>query len=271
MFAVLEVEKYEKGLIKYIQRKFDKSKTTLTYCAVKGASPYVKINIKEKSDGIDWAEVRNCAGVCAERLLLSNKIDIPVGFGIQRYYPKLYPSVLMFNNMLEMLGSIRKRNNLSVAVYDKHGALTRQIDKLFDYERHITVLTDNIPDYKIASQRVMDNCGAAIIINDYNSKENKCDIAFADRYDREIMNRYKLVFCPEKLNGYANLIYGTDVSVAGSFLSNKPESIDTFIFLCALYELNSFKEAEKFSYSKLYFCSQEIENKKLLHILNSVL
>ena len=271
MFAVLEVENYEKGLIKYIQRKFDKSKTTLTYCAVKGASPYVKINIKEKSDGIDWSEVKYCAGVCAERLLLSEKIDIPVGYGVYRYSPKLYPSVLMFNNMLNLLERIEKRKNLSIAVYDKYGALTRKIDKLFDYARHITVLTDNIPDYKIASQRIMDNCGAAIIINNYNSKENRCDIAFADRYDREIMNRYKLVFCPQKLNGYANLIYGTDVCATGGFLSNKPESIDSFVFLCALYELNSFRQAEEFSYSKLYFCSQEIENEKLLNILNSVL
>lgn len=272
MFAVVKIDEYEKGISGWLKRRFEKDKSAMSYCSVNGAAPFVIINVSETKKGIDWNEIRNCAGVCAPRLLLDERIDIPVGYGIGRFKPKLYPNVLMFNNMVDVIRRMKIQNNdISLTVLDKYASLNNCIDFVFEHVRYVTVLTDKSSDYYEASKRVMENYGAAMIINSYNTQIEKSDIIFADKYDYDRFKDYKIVFCHERVNSYTNLIYGFDMAIPGYIMKNKPSGISSFNFICALYELNNLQNVTDLSFSHLAFCSQEIDEDELAKALNKIL
>lgn len=268
MFAVLEIEEYKRGIIKRLKRLFESDDVLMNYRTVKGCVPFITIKIKKKPSGINWDEVRNAAGVCAQRLLLSKSVEIPKGYGLVRFEPDAYKNIPLFNSMMQVLKSVEKKNNLNVTVLDKEGVLCERIDSLLDHVRHITVLTDSISDYRTASQRVMDSCGAAIVINDYDYPEVTDSIVFADKYD-ERSKRCKVVFCPDSKN--ENTIGGDCIEAEYYVLEQKPECVDTLDFVAALYEFNGFRRANEYAFRRFVFQGQEITPEDLKKMIGEAL
>lgn len=270
MFAVLQVEKYEKGLLNRFQNLFDRNKVKLNYYSVKGAAPFFVMKVKEGKNGVDWEKVSIKAGGCAESILVSKNIQIPVSCGLSRFEPKLLQNVLLFNNMLEILKRLNN-NNISVTVLDKEAGLVKNIDRLFDYARHITVLTDDFPRYKVASQRIMDSCGGAIVLKEYDSDFEKSDIVFSDQYNEKKLKNCGIVFCPDNESLDEKIISGYDAEFPEHTLKNKPDGIDSFVFVSALYELNSLKGLDDLMFSKLIKCNEKIEKSEVVAIIEQLL
>ena len=259
MFAVLETEKYKKGLVGYFKRLFDNGEPVMSYRTVKGAVPFIILKMKETSRGVDWGEVCNSTGVCAQRLLLSKDITIPKGLGVCRFKPTIYRCIPIFNNMVETIRLMNtKKKDINVTVLDKSGALSEKIDELLDYVRHITVLTDCTGEYKTASKRAMNNYGAAIVINDYETEEISDSIVFADKYDINRMRNCKAVFCAENEAVFQNVIYGMDIEPDADVAEMKPQQIETYDFVAALYEFNNFKRAGNYAFKKMILDNAEL-------------
>ncbi|MBQ7653755.1 MAG: hypothetical protein IJS17_01635, partial [Clostridia bacterium] len=186
---------------------------------------------------------------------------------VDSFKPSIYRILPLFNSFMQVIRTFEKRNNaLNVTVLDSAGILSGKIDSLLDFARHITVLTDNIHDYKTASQRVMDSCGAAIVINDYDYPEVSDSVVFCDEYDDRLKN-CPVVFCADENAASEKIINGYELEAEDFVLEKKPESIDLFDFAAALYELNDLKRAGEFAFSKLKIADKEVsieEMKKMI-------
>lgn len=258
MFAVLEIEEYQKGLIKRLQRFFESDEPVMSYCTVKGAVPFITIRMKAKRSGINWREVRNVAGVCSQRLLLSGDIEIREGHGVVRFKPTVYRAIPLFNSMVNVMSDLDRIGDLNVTVLDRAGALCDRIDSLLDCARNVTVLTDNIAAYQTASKRVMDNLGAALVIYDYDRPEIADNVVFADKYD-DRLEKCKVVFCPEGAECARNVIGAEEIEADEYVCQQKPDFVELFDFVAALYEYNGFKRAAEYGFGRLIFNGYEIK------------
>ena len=263
MFAVLDIDKYEGGFLKAVSRFFVKKDAEITHREVQGGKSFFEIKVYETSSGVDWEEVKWCAGVCADRLLVPQGVEIPYSSGVYKFVPKKLPLVMIFNNAVEIISKVSTDKNFSVAVFDKIGALASKVDVLLNFARHLTVYTDDATLYSSATQRIMDNFGAAVIVLPYESECDESNIIIADRYNENRMSNAPIVFCAEKLSCYSNLIFGNNMTLCGQYMKSKPPKIDAFDFVSALYEMNSFDEIGDLMFSQLYIGGEECSSEKV--------
>lgn len=263
MFAVLEIEEYKKGFIRRLQRMFEKDDVTLKYCTVQSAVPFIEVKAAEGKDGVNWNEVKNAAGVCAERMILPVETEVPDGYGVKRFAPTIYKCIPLFNSMVELMKTLDlTRNDLNITVLDKNGALCERIDELIRFARHVTVMTNSVSEYREASKRAMENYGAAVVINDYDHQIINDSVVYADEYDDRLSD-CSVVFCADDNCENKNVVTGSGIIADGYILDKKPKDIETFDFVAALYELNNYRRAEEYLYAGMKLSGSEVSNEEI--------
>jgi len=199
MFAVLDIDEYDGGFLKAVSRFFIKKEAEVNRREVEGGKPFYEIKVYETYRGIDWNEVKWCAGACADRLVVPRGVEIPYSSGVYKFIPKKLPLVMIFNNAVDIFGKTARGNISCVSVFDKTGSLASKVDVVLDFARHLTVYTDESGLYSSASQRIMDNFGASVIVLPYDSECDESGLIITDRYDENRMKNSPVVFCGEKL------------------------------------------------------------------------
>lgn len=251
MFAVLKTEPYCGGIIRKI-RSAAGEYPKITYCAVVGAAPYALINVLEKAGGVDWEEVRKCVGQCSDRIILPPGKEIPIGFGLSKYKPKLLPLIMTYNSFIYIMKRSGGKMAEEVALFDRRGYLAEKAYELPEYAKKIKVFTDNYSAYEIYGERIMREYGVSLSLKPYINKEECRGTVIADEYNEEKMKNAKAVFCPERGQTYENMIYGRGIVPAGDYLKSKPEEISDCEFVSALYEFNNLRPKPPVMYEKLY-------------------
>ncbi len=225
MFSVLNVTQPKKSL-------FGKRKCTveMLLSPVKGAAPYKVINVTPGKKGIDWRMVAQAAGASGKSMLVPDGVEIPHGVGIERFVPRILPSVILLNTVA---AEGYEKLNRSILIVDRCGVLSDYVKRIVPSASKITVVTDEPELYVEASVKIMEEYGASIRVCNQTSDDERFDIAVSD----------------EAVNGATLCLSTSDVSknscineIMQNYAHLCDENIDLFLFVCALFECSGLKD-----------------------------
>ncbi len=225
MFCVLNVEKrkptfFEK-IFKFIQNDEYEIKTVPVF---RGA-PFYVLDIKVAGE-INWDVVIEHTGKCANRLLVSDKIQIPQRSDMGHFKGDILYNKSFKNTLLQIL----KFNNLAknpqhIAVLDKKGSNGDFVAKLSKYASHLTVVTEQKEKYMDVCENILNDTGLCISLrSDFDDAKIKIDT------DRNIMS----VMWNKEIY---NISKGEDLIVEEIYKKLLPKDVCDYNFYSALYEL----------------------------------
>lgn len=224
MFSVLNVIQPKKSL-------FGKRKCTveMLLSPVRSAAPYKVINVTPGKKGIDWRMVAQAAGASGKSILVPDGVQIPHGIGIERFVPRILPSVILLNTVAAMAS---EKLNRSILIVDRCGLLADYVKRVVPSASKITVVTDEPERYIEASVEIMEEYGASIRVCSETGDDESFDIAVSD----EEVNGAALCLSPADV--CKNTCINEKIQEYSRLCDN---SIDPFLFVSALFECSGLQ------------------------------
>lgn len=236
VFTCLEILPEREGLLAKICEKIKPSQPEREYVQVKGATPFLRLKVKENN--VDWRKISACLTSGERKLLAPSDFPVPDGIRLSNCMPKALGVNMMFAAFLKIAEEVGKPREISVSVYDRECFLSSRLEKLVPFVRNISVYTEKIREYFYVSAKIMEESGMSIKINEYTSHAFPEKIIIADEYSRDMRNADFVFLGDNSVISY-NTVTGNGICLENELKILKGEAIDDFLFASALYEYNN--------------------------------
>lgn len=167
MFAVLQIRPQETGFLKKMRERLHPAQTQAVQVAVKGGTPFFCVETSRRKGEIPWDEVAFCAGRCAGRMLTPAGVTPPDGCAVKPFHPRALTPLAVFNTACAVLARRNIRpSGECITLIDPKGLLAHRAGRLIPFAALVRVITDNTDAYEQAAERIMEDSGAALLIQD---------------------------------------------------------------------------------------------------------
>lgn len=246
MFAVVKFAQEPHGAFGKVVAKFSKKTVEAEKVSVAPGVFFFLLRCSFPLKYAQWDKIEECAGGMKSRLIFPEKVKIPKGF-LSESFEKLRKKAFV-STALEIL---KAQKCESVTVDDREGFYINDIEKFVTLAPLIRVITHNPERYNQISEKIMDDCGAALLICDENADLGRTWLV---TYSGGVWHgeSIKAITAADVCFGAKKLIRLTDLDFDSEYLKLVPDGIDCEKFLSALYECShaAFLENTLFSYDK---------------------
>lgn len=238
MFCFLKIIERENTLIEKLFGRFRKDEYELKTVPVFKGAPFYKLCVTVGKKGVNWQEVRNFVGKCANRLLVNDSVVLDKNWGVGKYNsPALY-SKLVQNSFVNIL---KKQNKIfeTLCFIDKKAQASDHLFKLVPCFAHIVVVTDNKRKYEKVCEKILDDTGLCVTMqNEIVASTVKID---ADRNVMTIIGKRNIYIFSD----------GEEFSVPEVYEKLYDDSVDRLLFYSALYEFCGVFELAELSFDTI--------------------
>ncbi|MEG2050982.1 MAG: hypothetical protein RR012_01640 [Oscillospiraceae bacterium] len=264
MFAVLQINQSDKGILALMKNTFSKSKIEVKRVRISGAQPFFVISTTQKGKRINWSELEQILGRLSGKLILPNGLTPPVDSNVKQIdITDELPAKMLFNTAIEIskLSALPSQNQ-KITVVDKTGVYLDQIENLVKHAAVVRVITDKINHYEDVAQDILCDWGASISVS----------------RDFRIALKSDIIISPfEQITGTEALVLSTSackvltpktalsnrVSLPKEFKEFLPAGIDEHDFACTLFDSCKLKSLAEHNFEKMLFCGEEKDVQKI--------
>lgn len=264
MFTCIEILPESHGFFIRLQEKIKPPEPVKEYVQVKGATPFLKLKVKENHT--DWRKISLLLTGGERKVFCSSDVKFPDNIGLTLCVPEALRLNMMLNVFLDLAEKAGKPREISLSVYDKDGAVVSRISELVPFVRNISVYTEKIREYFYLSSKIMKDCGMSIKINEYSSHAFPEKIIIADKHSKDMKNA-ELIFLSDGSVISYNTVTGEGIFLEDDLKNLKGEELDDLTFASALYEYNNARFFVDREFLHLNLAGREIDKESILRRL----
>lgn len=244
MFCVVNISE-RKGTIKEkLFWRFIKDEYELKTIPVFKGAPFYRLDITVGKRGVDWEYVSYCTGKCAERLIVSETVNIPDNFRLGKYNKKTLYGKMMQNTFVYVLKQ-QKTIGEKLCFVDKSGDFKKYLHTYVPYFHKITVVTENKEAYFDVCDSILKETGLCVTVQSEN--ENAQVVVNCNENTMQVKTEKSTYI----------LCNGDDFDAPEIYKKLYDGVIDKQVFYSALYEFCGV-----FELSDLIFTSIEANTQK---------
>jgi uncharacterized protein GlcG (DUF336 family) len=181
---------------------------------------------------------------------------------LQAFVPRRLPLLLCLRAATQALRRCKtKAQDLSVAVADRKGVLTRSLEPLVMLAGSLRVFTPDIAQYRATAAGLQERYGATLLLGDSPACLANSSVVIADDLTLFTGRERGLIFTQDRRTDLpgCRIACGRLPSLRPATEALRPEGIDPLLFAAALYELCGAGELEQqgFEQMSLRFAGQE--------------
>ncbi len=186
---------------------------------------------------------------CSRNLLCSKELDAELS-PFRRFECCDFAEIMMLNFVKDILKKAEPFSRpLKIAYLDPMGNYPETAESLLEHTSELTVVT-NVPRfYETVSDKLSEEKGASLIVSNTIDALSDCDILLcSEAVDIHLpLPADAIVFCVEKpcVSLKNTVVYEYCVPVPYKYQRLKPDHLDDFYFLSALYSLCSADELSR--------------------------
>lgn len=254
MFAALQLRPQETGFLKKIRGRLRPARTQAIQVAVKGGTPFFCVEAARRHNGIPWDEIAFCAGRCAGRMLLPQGLIPPEGGPVRPFLPSALPPLALFNTACEVLS---RRGappaEECITLLDPKGLLAHRAGRLLPFASLVRIVTENTAAYEQTAQRVMEDYGAALLIQSTLSgaRDSTVVIAPGGLAESFFPERKCAVFTNRETRGRHVCVLASGIDLPEQYGRLLPDGINPDQFAGALYEECGLRALGNRTYTRL--------------------
>lgn len=255
MFAALQIRPQETGFLQKIRERLHPAEPQAVQVAVKGGTPFFCVEASRRRGTLPWEDIAFCAGRCAGRMLLPEGVVPPAGSPVKPFLPDALAPLVLFNTACEVLLRRQKPpGEECITLLDPKGVLAQRAGRLLPFASLVRVVTDNTSAYEQTAEQVMEDYGAALLVQDTFSgaRDSTVVIAPGGLTESFFPERKCAVFTNRETSGGYLCITAEGIDLPDTFCRLIPEGIDPDRFACALYESCGLRELGRKTYTKLH-------------------
>lgn len=254
MFAALQLRPQETGFLKKIGGWLRPARTQAVQVAVKGGAPFFCVDAARRRNGIPWEEIALCAGRCAGRMLLPQGLVPPDGGPVKPFLPDALPPLALFNTACAVLS--RRGTPPAeecITLLDPKGLLAHRAGKLLPFASLVRIVTENTAAYEQTAERVMEDYGAALLIQSSLSGARGSTVVIApDGLDESFFpEKQCAVFSNRDTRGGHVCVAASGIELPEPYSRLLPPGIDADQFAGALYEECGLRALGERAYTRL--------------------
>ncbi len=174
------------------------------------------------------------------RLLCSQKLQLPEKSGYRRFCSKEYEYRLCTNLAIALLCSVDKKN-LNVALVDFDASFTMLPKYLLKYTDSVVVVTNETDVYKEVCDNILDDIGAPIRLSKSMQSIYGCDLVVAPKgvsgFTQFTENSVVLTTEKSVCDTQATIVYSYQIELDEKFSGLCPECLSQTYFASALYSM----------------------------------
>ena len=254
MFAVLQIRPQENGFLQKIKVRMHPTSPQAIQVAVKGGTPFLCVEASRRKGGLPWEEIAFCAGRCAGRMLLPDGVIPPEGGPVKAFLPDALAPLILFNTACDVLARRRRPpGEECITLLDPQGRLARRAGRLLAFASLVRVVTDNTAVYEQTAEQVMEDYGAALLVQDTFAGARDSTVVIAPDGLRESFfpKRKCAVFTNRESSGGYLCITAEGIDLPEPYCRLIPDGINPDRFAGALYEASGLRELSRRTYTRL--------------------
>lgn len=254
MFAVLQIRPQENGFLQKIKVRMHPARPQAIQVAVKGGTPFLCVEASRRKGGLPWEEIAFCAGRCAGRMLLPDGVIPPEGGPVKAFLPDALAPLILFNTACDVLARRRRPpGEECITLLDPQGRLARRAGRLLAFASLVRVVTDNTAVYEQTAEQVMEDYGAALLVQDTFAGARDSTVVIAPDGLRESFfpKRKCAVFTNRESRGGYLCITAEGIDLPEPYCRLIPDGINPDRFAGALYEASGLRELSRRTYTRL--------------------
>lgn len=248
MFAVVKFSEEPHGILKKFFSRFPEKRVFTEKVSVAPGVFFFLLECSFTYERADWNLIEECAGATKSRIIFPDDIKVPEKF-IKCSFENLRKKAFI----LTALKILKNQKSESITIDDREGFYVNDIEKFVLLAPLIRVITHNPERYNRVSEKIMEDCGAALLICDENADLGKTWLVTygGGAWHGESI---KAITAADVCFGAQKLIRLTDLKFDNKYLELVPDGINSEKFLSALYECShaAFLENTLFSYDKAF-------------------
>lgn len=239
MFATLQLQPQETEFLKKIYRRLRPARTQAIQVAVKGGTPFFCVEAARRRNGIPWDDIAFCAGRCAGRMLLPQGLIPPDDSPVKPFLPSALAPLTLFNTVCEVLSRrATPPTEECITLLDARGLLAHRAGRLLPFASLVRIVTENTAAYERTADRVMEEYGAALLIQNTLSGARDSTVLIApDGLAESFFPEKKCaVFTNRETRGGHICVLISGIDLPEQYGRLLPAGIDPDLFAGALYE-----------------------------------
>lgn len=256
MFTCLEILPEKEGFFTKMYEKIRPPYPDREFVQLRGGTPFLRLKVRKNH--IDWRKISACLTGDERKIVGDLNVSFPENITLERCVPKSLGLSMMFRTFISLAEDIKKPEKLSVSVYDRNGAVIKNMKTLVPYVRNISVYTEKVKEYFYLSSEIMEEWGMCVKINEYSSHAFPEKIIIADDYSKD-MSKSKIVFLGNKSVVSYNTVTGGNFNLDDEYKILKSNNIDDFTFASALFEYNRVKLLGERQFDSFFLAGREID------------
>ena len=254
MFAVLQIRPQENGFLQKIKERMHPARPQAIQVAVKGGTPFLCVEASRRKGELPWEEIAFCAGRCAGRMLLPDGIIPPDGGSVKAFLPDALAPLILFNTACDVLSRRRQPpGEECITLLDPKGRLARRAGRLLAFASLVRVVTDHAAIYEQTAEQVMEDYGAALLIQATfaGARDSTVVIAPGGLKESFFPERKCAVFTNQESSGGYLCITAEGINLPEPYFRLIPDGINPDQFAGALYEASGLRELSRLTYTRL--------------------
>lgn len=255
MFTCIEILEQDQRVIKRVVEKFFPPAPVREYVQLKGATPFLRLRVRENN--VDWSQISSMLSGDERVILKDVSVCIPENVLLEEYVPAALGMKIMFRTLYRVLEKVNMPQKINLTVFDRDGYIAESLEKIVPYVRNLYVYTEKISEYFFSASEIMDEYGASVKINEYETAQEQEGIVIADEYVPAV-KKADFVFVADKSVVSYNTVTGNGIFLEDEYRILKGESIDDFCFASALYEKNGAAFFAERDFLSLFHANKKI-------------
>lgn len=260
LFAVLQINEREQGILALMKNHFSKSDITVRRVKISGAQPFFIVSTAKDLKNIKWTELEKSLGRMSGSLLMPNNVTPPETANVKALtITDNLPAKILFNTAIKIskLSSLPSKCQ-RITVVDRAGIYLDNIENLVKQASVVRVITDKIIQYECVAQKILKRLGASVSISNAFKKEIKSDIIISPF--EQITSVDSLILSTDSCRVMTpRTALSTKISLPNDLKVFLPAGIDEHEFACALFDSCGLARLAKQSFDNLLYC-QELQN-----------
>ena len=193
---------------------------------------------------VPWNRIGNMSGNEADRLLISEDVELPRDGVVRRFASDELKSRLCLNMATELLKLLAESGTqVKVAVYDPEARIVDGVGVLLRFTDKLTVVTKMTDIYSAEAQRLMEECGAVLNVSRRMKALTEAKLIVAPLMLKSLLpstaDGLILTSCRPAVSQRSAVYYKYYFDLGEQLKSLIPQGFDAQYFASALYTLCS--------------------------------
>ena len=255
MFAALELLPREPGIKNRIRNRWQPKKAELRQRRAPAGAPFFVLSVPWRKQGIDWAEIRVCAGGLSQKLLLPEGILLPENSGCAALVCTKYRQKLLFNTGLTFIRQCAlPPRQTNITVLDSGARLIAEIRQLMPLAATVRVVSERPERYRTLQESLMDEFGASLLVTTAPNAAQGSTFLFALDDDCPVFVGDTVIFNNAKTAYGTFSVSGSGCALPEAYAAVLPPGISPEAFAEALYEYCSAAPLGALRYETVRLC-----------------